>query len=325
MKKKLILTLLFLSALSTSCKFSFVLDSSENSKGVSENGNSDAPVLSSSVASGPISSTPSPTSSSTPSEISYVPAGYNLSWSDEFTDSGLNSSNWSAMIGNGNDYGIWGWGNNEQEYYKAENATVKDGLLHITAKTENNYVGSTLYKYSSARLRTAGKVSTTYGYIEAKIKMPAINGMWPAFWMLPESAYQGKGWPTSGEIDIMEARGREAYAVGGTTHSANASYSDRYYTNSTRLSSSISEWHVYAVLWTSEAMTYLADGVAYNTVTKSQWQNDCPLYSGSAPFDQPFHILLNLAVGGQYDNGVLPPSDFSSAEMGVDYVRIYQK
>jgi beta-glucanase (GH16 family) len=336
MKKHLVLSFLFLSALCSSCKISFGGVSSAGTSSAKEDTSktpdSSAPSVSSqggtdssSTPSVPASSSTDIPASSSSNEVSYVPSGYSLRWSDEFTGSALNSSYWTPMLGNGNDYGIWGWGNNEQEYYKAENATVSDGLLHITAKVENNSVGTTTYRYSSARLRSYGKISTTYGYIEAKIKMPTIRGMWPAFWMLPESAYQSKGWPTSGEIDIMENRGREAYKVGGTTHSATSSYADKYYTNSITLSSSVDNWHVYAVTWTADAITFLADGVAYNTVTKSQWQNDCALYTGSAPFDQPFHILLNLAVGGQYDGGILPPSDFSSAEMSVDYVRIYQK
>lgn len=321
MKKNLVASFLFLSALCSGCKFSFGPSSESSSK--KEDDSSSSSAASSSSSATPISSETASDSSS--GDSAYVPKGYSLKWSDEFDGNVLNNSYWTPMTGNGNDYGIWGWGNNEQEYYKGDNATVSDGALHVTAKKEDNYVGSTLYRYSSARLRSYQKISTTYGYVEARIKLPPVQGMWPAFWMLPESNYQNKGWPTSGEIDIMENKGRQLYTVGGTTHSANGSYGDAYHTNSTSLSSSIDQWHVYAVEWTEETITFFADGVGYNTVSKAEWQNDCSLYSGSAPFDRPFHVIFNLAVGGNYDNGTLPPNDFSSAEMSVDYVRIYQK
>jgi beta-glucanase (GH16 family) len=248
-----------------------------------------------------------------------------LKWSDEFSGTALDSSSWSAQVGDGSDYGITGWGNGEAEDYTADNATVSAGVLHITAVKESTTYNNTNYQYTSARLRTSGKVFKTYGYIEAKIKLPAVKGLWPAFWMLPESNYENRGWPTSGEIDIMENKGRETYKVGGTTHSANSNYGDAYHTGSTTLASSIENWHIYGVEWTDEAIAFSVDGVVYNTVSRDTWVNDCALYEGGpAPFNKPFHLILNLAVGGQYDGYTLPPSSFSSAEMLVDYVRIYQ-
>ena len=363
MKKKLLVTSFMMLGLLSSCTFSFVTnsasslaDKSENSSNTqsdspkstsdsvassssdsssessassnpassSVSSSSSSPSISSSAASS--SSTPTPSSSSLPTESDYVPAGYALQWSDEFVGSSLNASYWSQQTGNGSDYGIWGWGNNEQENYQAANTSVNGGSLHISAKRETTTIGSTTYNFTSSRLRSYGKISTTYGYVAAKIKLPAIQGMWPAFWMLPENAYQNKGWPTSGEIDIMENRGREAYTVGGTTHSANASGADVYHTGSYSLSTSIDQWHVYAVEWTADTIKFSADGNVYNTVDKATWVNGNDAYNnGPAPFNAPFHIILNLAVGGNYDNGVLPPDTFSSAAMDVDYVRIYQK
>ena len=254
-----------------------------------------------------------------------VPAGYSLKWNDEFDGDALKSNNWTPQIGDGSDYGITGWGNGEAENYQSDDATVSDGALHIAAVKDSTTYRNARYQYTSGRIRSNGKVSTAYGYIEAKIKLPAVQGMWPAFWMLPETSYANKGWPTSGELDIMEAKGRVPMVVGGTTHSANGSYADAYHTESTTLDSSIEEWHIYGVLWTDSEIDFSADGVVYNRVSRATWVNDCDLYDGGpAPFNKPFYLIFNLAVGGQYDSYLLPPSAFESAEMLVDYVRIYQ-
>ena len=325
MKKKFLVASLMMAGLLSSCTFSFVSYSSSSNAATSEN-----PGISRSdshdSASDPIASSSNETSFSTSTESDYAPAGYALKWSDEFAGTSLNENYWSEQTGNGSDYGIWGWGNNEQENYQAANTSVNDGSLHISAKRETTTIGSTPYDFTSSRIRSHGKVSTTYGYVAAKIKLPAIQGMWPAFWMLPESTYQKKGWPTSGEIDIMENRGREPYTVGGTTHSANTSGADAYHTESYVLSTSIDHWHVYAVEWTSDVIKFSADGHVYNTVDKATWVNGNDAYNnGPAPFSAPFYIILNLAVGGNYDGGVLPPDNFSSAAMDIDYVRVYQK
>ncbi|MCR4561617.1 MAG: glycoside hydrolase family 16 protein [Bacilli bacterium] len=259
----------------------------------------------------------------------YVPSGYSLAWSDEFEGNSLNKDYWEPQIGNGWNYGqLWEWGNAEKQYYKEENISVSQGKLNIIAKKEYTYMNvDTSYNYTSARLRTMGKVSTTYGYIEAKISLPVGNGMWPAFWMLPESNFSGSAavtwWPTSGEIDIMEARGRLPYEVGATTHSSNQDCYDAYHTNSYQLSTPISEDHIYACLWTENYIKFSCDGVVYNTVDAATWRNGASFYSGAEPFNAPFHIILNLAVGGNYDGGVMPDSTFTSATMSVDYVRIY--
>ncbi len=249
-------------------------------------------------------------------EEDHVPTGYHETWGDEFDGVALNSQ-WVPQLGNGQDYGIPGWGNGEQEYYQRENATVWEGLLHLTAKKES--VGG--LSYTSARLRTMSHVTLTYGYVAAKIKLPLVVGLWPAFWMLPETG----SWPVAGEIDIMEARGRIPDVIGGTVHSANATGKDVYHSESITLASPIDEWHVYAVEWTADAIAFSADGLVYNTVTRETWVNGRSAYGGGpAPFDQPFHLLLNLAVGGQFDGYRNPPDDFLSAEMLVDHVRIYQ-
>jgi len=274
-------------------------------------------------------SSSSNTTSSTPDYLE----GYSLFWEDEFEGTTL-SNNWEPMIGDGSNYNVYRWGNNEEQYYKSENATVSGGNLHIKAKREKTtyYAGEEqrTYEYTSARLRTTGKITTTYGYIESRIKLPAGTGLWPAFWMLPEDNFQGKWWPTNGEIDIMEAKGRILNKYGATIHTGTSAGQDFYkFKEYTFLSTDegITGFHRYGVDWSTEGFTFYVDGRAFFTVSPYQYQNSNGLYASSptAPFDAPFHILLNLAIGGNYDGGLSPDESFQEAEMLVDYVRIYHK
>ncbi|MBQ2070286.1 MAG: glycoside hydrolase family 16 protein, partial [Bacilli bacterium] len=139
----------------------------------------------------------------------FAPDGYSLYWSDEFDGNKLIENNWEYMIGNGNG----GWGNNEAQYYTDQNDVVSDGTLKIYGRRESitDKERERTFNYTSTRIRTYNKVYTTYGYIAARIKLSAVKGLWPAFWMLPETGYGQTGttwWPTSGEIDIMENQGR---------------------------------------------------------------------------------------------------------------------
>ena len=272
-------------------------------------------------------------SSKTSSELPEYLEDYSLFWEDEFEGTTL-SNNWEPMIGDGTNYNVYRWGNNEEQYYKSENATVSGGNLHIKAKREQTsyyHEGEQrTYEYTSARLRTTGKITTTYGYIESRIKLPAGTGLWPAFWMLPEDNFQGKWWPTNGEIDIMEAKGRILNKYGATIHTGTSAGADYYkFKEYTFLSTEegITGFHTYGVDWSTEGFTFYIDGKSFFSVTPYQYQNSNGLYASSptAPFDQPFQILLNLAVGGNYDERRSPDKDFKQAEMLVDYVRIYQK
>jgi beta-glucanase (GH16 family) len=249
-----------------------------------------------------------------------APEGYELTWSDEFDGEELDSTNWTPLIGNGSG----GWGNNELEYYQKDNATVQDGVLSIEARKES--VGGC--SYTSSRLVSQRKVSTTYGYIEARIKLPAQNAMWPAFWMLPENG----SWPTAGEIDIMENKASSPWTTSGALHYANAgghTYVYQAHAFSQRNGDkNIEEWHTYAVEWKEEEIDWYVDGVSFFQVLKRVWHpSGSTVYTGddSAPFNAPFHILLNLAVGGNFDsNHTTPDASFESATMQVDYVRIFE-
>ena len=254
-------------------------------------------------------------SSHSSNETQIRPSQYStLLWSDEFNDEKINENNWDYDIGTGN----WGWGNGEMQYYRKENASVSGGILHITAKKED-FASS---HYTSSRLVTRGKFSFTYGYVEARIKLPTEQAMWPAFWMLPENKTYGN-WPYSGEIDIMEAKGRIPNQSSSALHYATLSGEHTYKAHEVN-GHNIAEYHVYACEWQESYIRYYVDGALHMTVRNDIWTTSASPNNINAPFDAPFHIILNLAVGGIFDNWVEPSANFISAEMNIDYVRVYQ-
>jgi beta-glucanase (GH16 family) len=249
------------------------------------------------------------------------PPGYKLVWSDEFSGpdgSSPDATKWACEIGG------HGWGNNELEYYtnRPQNVQVKGGNLVITAQKEN-YTGSdgVTRNYTSARLKTQGLFTQAYGRFEARIKIPAGQGMWPAFWMLGNDI-PTVGWPRSGEIDIMENIGREPSMVHGSLHGpstgGHTSDTTAPYTLPAGQNFS-SDFHIYAVEWEPGTVRFYVDSNLYSTVNASQWPA-----GGTWVFDHPFFILLNLAVGGNWpgspDNTTVFPQ-----QMLVDYVRVYAK
>ncbi len=228
---------------------------------------------------------------------------WDLVWQDEFTN-GI-SQDWVFETGNGSS----GWGNNELQYYRRENATVENGNLIITAKKEN-FGG---YKYTSARMKTQGKKRFRYGKIEARIALPSGQGLWPAFWMLG-SNISSVGWPACGEIDVMEHINNSP-DVHGTIHwqDNNGNYAN--YGGHTAVN--VNNYHVYAIEWNENEIKWFIDGNQYHEVNISNGIN------GTSEFQNEYFLLLNLAVGGNWpgfsiDDGKLP------ARMAVDYVRVYQ-
>lgn len=256
-----------------------------------------------------------------------------LVWSDEFDGTSLDMTKWAYQTGRQDHYGSstgpWAWGNNELQYYtEGDNVTVSDGTMKITAQREAMPDGAT---FSSSRIVTRDNYSFTYGYIEARIKLPAVSGLWPAFWMLPQPSSTANsnneygGWPNSGEIDIMEARGREPDRIDNTLHYSSGSWSSTYRTNKHIFeNSTISDWHTYGLEWTEDHIAWYVDGTeAFRLTSDVYWSSSAP-DDDNAPFDVDFYILFNLAVGGNYDGGVQPPDSFTSGDMEVDYVRVYQ-
>jgi beta-glucanase (GH16 family) len=248
--------------------------------------------------------------------------GWKLVWSDEFngTDgSAPDSSKWTY------DTGGKGWGNNELECYTnlPQNAQIKGGNLVITAMQQPGYAcsGATTNNYTSARLKTQGLFSQAYGRFEARIKIPAGQGMWPAFWMLGDNI-GSVGWPTSGEIDIMENIGKEPSTVHGSLHGPGTTSRTSDATAPFRLPAGqnfAGDFHLYAVEWEPGTIRFYVDTNLYATFTSSQWPA-----GGTWVFDHPFFIILNVAVGGSWpgspDNTTVFPQ-----QMLVDYVRVYTK
>lgn len=242
---------------------------------------------------------------------------WTLVWSDEFDGSTLDLGKWSYQIGDGCDINLCGWGNNELQWYQADNVEVADGLLTITARPES--VGGR--NFTSARIRTIGKGDWTYGRFEIRARLPRGQGIWPAIWMMPTDSAYG-GWAASGEIDIMELVGDEPARVHGTLHyggefPANQSSGDSY-----RLDSGIfaDGFHVFALEWEEGEIRWYVDGQHYQTQT--QWNSSNGPYP--APFDQAFHLIVNIAVGGNWPG----PPDLSTPfpqSMDVDWIRVYRR
>jgi beta-glucanase (GH16 family) len=238
--------------------------------------------------------------------------GYKLVWADEFEKAGLpDSAKWSYDVG-GN-----GWGNKELEYYTkgdTANAVVRGGKLFITAK--RGRMGNN--EYSSARMVTKFKGDWLYGRIEVRAMLPAGRGMWPAIWMLPTDWKYG-GWPASGEIDIMENVGYMPDSVFGSAHTK--TFNHTIHTGKTRglfVGDAYTAFHTYAVEWDEKQIRWFVDDNNYFSFANTgrgfaEW-----------PFDQRFHVILNVAVGGGWGGQKGVDDAAFPASMVVDYVRVYK-
>jgi len=247
--------------------------------------------------------------------------GWHLAWSDEFDGTSLDPSVWTAEAGDGSPQNP-GWGNAEAESYtdRPQNLSiVQDGpdrVLRITARSER--YGARYY--TSARIKTEGKRAMRFGLVEARIRLPAGRGLWPAFWMMGESI-SSVGWPACGEIDILEMRGGDDGIVLGTMHWRGASgIHAASIPGAARLPAGAfaDAYHLFGVEWSETALTWLLDGVPY--ATQSLSEPDREAFRG-----QSFFVLLNLAVGGRFLSNQIPAIGFASASMDVDWVRWYQR
>ena len=263
------------------------------------------------------------------SNTNNTPEGWKLIWSDEFNGKALDLKKWDYQLGTGSQYGLDGWGNQEAQYYTKENISLAKGMLVIEAKKEAKN-GKT---YTSSRVRTVKEdgtilFATTYGRVEARIKLPIGNGIWPAFWMLPASDTYGN-WASSGEIDIMEFRGRLPNRSYANLHYGEEWPGNKYSGSLYKYpeGSDGSDFHIYAIEWEPGIIRwYVDDSLFYET---SSWWGMAPEadepYDYPAPYDAPFYILLNLAIGGAFDEYRLPSDSEIPAKMYVDYVRVYEK
>ena len=248
------------------------------------------------------------------------PRGWTLVWSDEFNEpsgSTVDSTKWSFDIGGG------GWGNEELETYTSRpvNAELQGGALVLKVLKETFEGPDNITRhYTSARLLTKNKFSQTYGRFEARIKVPYGQGIWPAFWLLGNDI-DTAGWPTCGEIDIMENIGKEPSIVHGTLHGpgysgANGVTATYSLPASRRFSD---DYHTFAVEWEANVIRFYVDARLYKTRTPA----DLPP-GKSWVFNHPFFIILNVAVGGNFPGSPDATTVFPQV-MTVDYVRVYKR
>ena len=237
-----------------------------------------------------------------------------LVWADEFNGSALDLTKWTPVVGPG---GVVS-GNAELQYYTArsQNIQVSNGTLKIIALAENNYIGSG-NNYTSARMQTKDLGDWRYGRIEARIKLPVAQGMWPAFWLLPTDNTYGI-WPRSGEMDIMELIGKEPSHAYATIHTSNDgvvhSFGGRYDLPSGTFAD---DFHVFSMDWSPNLLKFYVDGNLYTTKKNT----DVAPYPWV--FDKRFYVLLNLAIGGPWPGNPNATTTFPQ-QMEVDYVRVYQ-
>ncbi|MBB4612325.1 glycoside hydrolase family 16 protein [Novosphingobium taihuense] len=271
---------------------------------------------------------------------------WQLVWADEFDGAALDRNRWVLAED------CWGGGNEERQCYTArpQNHRVKDGVLEIVAQREDftgpafprdqrdnpqKAVATREKPFTSARLSTQGKASWLYGKVQIRARLPQGQGTWPAIWMLPEDWAYG-GWARSGEIDIMEAvnlgqpceacEGGQENRVLGTIHFGGEPPRNRYITEETQLADPTA-FHTYEVEWDKDSMVWRVDGKDYARRAPHEWHTLASDKAG-APFDKPFHLILNLAIGGHLPEGRnakgVDPSGFPKA-MAVDWVRVWQK
>jgi len=242
---------------------------------------------------------------------------YKLVWSDEFDTDTIDTTQWSFMIGDGSAYGLDRWGNNELQYYtkRDTNAFIEDGKLVIQALKEN-FEGE---KYTSTRMRTKGKGDWKFGKIEVRARLPKGQGIWPAIWMLPTEEIYGT-WPKSGEIDIMELVGHEPHIVHGTIHYGPDWPNNQYTGKTYELADGdfSSDFHIFMIEWEFNAIRFYVDENEFFTVTPAI------TLPHNYPFNERFHLLLNVAVGGNWPGNPDGTTEFPQ-RMEIDYVRVYQK
>jgi beta-glucanase (GH16 family) len=249
-----------------------------------------------------------------------VPSGWTMVWGDDFNGTTLDSTKWSAYVGNDT-------GGQNTYTSRTNNVYVANGLLHLVAQ-QDGYGG---YTYSSGQVRTEFKYSKQYGHIEARMRMPAGQGFWPAFWMLGTNydypTPSSLNWPYCGEIDVPESPGGLTSLVQGTIHYADVSGNDTFQTLQYTLPNPVdttTNFHTYGIQWTSNSIIWQVDGV--NVQTWNSWGAASGSYVYPAPFNQPFFFLLQLAVSGAGDYGGPPNSGTPfPSEVQVDYVHVYDQ
>ncbi|MDR3652896.1 MAG: glycoside hydrolase family 16 protein [Paludibacter sp.] len=230
--------------------------------------------------------------------------GYKLVWQDNFNGNKLDTTSWNNQVAKP------GWVNNElQRYTNGENVKQKDGKLYIEARNENG-------EYTSGRINTQGKRTFTYGIVEMKAKLPKGTGTWPALWMLGQNIKE-VGWPECGELDIMEHVGKQPGFIHCTIHNPSG-YGATPYTGVIEVKDLFEKFHIYSMEWTKDFITFYVDGKSvYHYQPEIKNKNNWP-------FDKPFFLIFNVAVGGDWGGPIVDKGCFP-AIMEVDWVKVYQK
>lgn len=242
--------------------------------------------------------------------------GYTLVWDEDFKGATLDSNSWEYQLGDGCPV-LCGWGNNEGQWYTNDpkNVFLRDGFLHIVG-LKDSLNGKA---YTSTRIRTKGKKDFKYGRIDVRAKLPKGQGIWPAIWLLPTDEVFG-GWPKSGEIDLVEVVGHEPNVLWGTVHFGpdwpqNKYDNNRYYLQKRDFSD---DFHTFSLVWKENEMLWLLDETQiYQRITPDLLKPE------KYPFNERFHLILNLAVGGNWP-GYPDATTVFPQEMVVDYVKAYQ-
>ncbi|NJC26249.1 glycoside hydrolase family 16 protein [Neolewinella antarctica] len=229
-----------------------------------------------------------------------------LHWSDEFNGTELDTTAWNYELGDGCP-NLCGWGNNERQIYTRTNHRLEGGNLIITADKHGD-------RYTSTRITTKDKKSFRYGRIETRAKLPAGQGVWPAFWMLGDNIDEAQ-WPLAGEIDILEYVGRSPGEIFTTLHTK-ANHGNNASTKTTRFKDIEVGFHRYAAEWTPQMITFFVDDQLVFTFAPEKRSE------AVWPFDQEFYLLLNVAIGGNYGGPEVDDSIFPQ-EFTIDYVRVY--
>lgn len=257
----------------------------------------------------------SPTKSTIPTTGYTTPTSYNnlkLVWADEFDGTSLNENFWNFEIGNNN-----GWGNNELQFYKKENTSLKNGYLIIQAKSES--AGS--QNYTSSRLTTQNKFNFKYGRVDIRAVLPRGQGIWPALWMLGKNIPQ-VSWPKCGEIDIMEMIGGNGSGPGndrkvyGTVHWDNFGQYAQFGGNTQLMSGTFNdEFHVFSIVWDAKKIVWYLDDKQYHVIDTTP--------AGLSEFQEEYFLLVNLAVGGNWPKNPDGTTVFPQ-QLVVDYIRVFQ-
>lgn len=235
--------------------------------------------------------------------------GRSLVWSDEFDGTSLNEDYWTFEIGNGNN----GWGNEELQFYRRENTFLNDG--HLVIQARNQVFNG--FDYTSSRIITQGKYDFTFGRVDIRAVLPEGQGIWPALWSLGAN-FSSVGWPSCGEMDIMELVGHEPSTVHATVHYSNSGGFHSYKGNDISLSGGkkfSDEFHVFSMEWEQDRVRFYMDDRLYHTISKNA--------QDPYPFNEDFFFIFNVAVGGKWPGRPDATTTFPQ-QMIVDYIRVFQ-